>query len=412
MKAILACSILLAALSFPLAVDAAASGGFGVTPVRLDFTDPPLLRGSVAEGGLRLQNSDATPTFVTLVPEGALADWVTIDGPSELTLEPGSTRTLRVSVAVPTTAPNGEHAGHLRIRARGSGEPAGSGATTQVELLPAIRVLVTGEQVVAFTLEQVAIEDPAIDAPVVVAAEILNRGNVRETPRLDVLVRDATGREVLRETLTAHPIAPATKQRVELATSRGLPQGLYTARVSLPAELGGEGSFSIDIESRRGGATTGPALTPAGDLVDLEMPEGATPGALASFVARFANDGTAPIASAKLTLEVFRGEERVAVVTSDALRAGVGETLALDAFWEPDAPGEHTLKAYVTYDGIRTPVRQAAFLVAGPDAAADATTPGAPGTQPPTPEAPVPGPGPALLLALVGALAWSRRQRT
>lgn len=412
MRGLVVALLLAAALAPPTPAAAAASGGFGVTPAQLDFTDPPLMRGSVAEGTLRVQNRDSSPTLVTVAPGGALAAWLSVDAPSEFTLDAGATRTLRVEVAVPATAPNGDHSGYLRLRARGTGEPSGSGATTQVELLPTVRVRITGDQVVAFALEQATIEDPAPDAPLLVRADIVNRGNVREAPRLDLVLRTREGAEVFRESLTAAPIPPAQKERVEVATTRGLASGLYTAVLSLSAEQGGGKPISIDLEARRGGASANPALTPAGDLVEVVTPPRATPGTLASFVARFANDGTAPIASAKLTVEVFRGDERIAVVTSDPLRAPVGETLDLEAFWEPGSPGEHTLKAYVTYDGIRTPVRQATFLVAGPEGGSDATTTDAPDAEPPPADAPVPGPSLALVLvAVLGALAWSRRRR-
>lgn len=422
MKTVFVLALLLAPIGF---AQAGTAGGFGVTPVQLDFTNPSLLRGGAAEGTLRVQNNFAEEAEVTVTPEGALADWVSIDLGNRFTIPAHASKALAVRLQVPQSVANGDYQGYLRIRATGNGEPSGSGASINVEVLPVIRARIGGEQVVAFVLEQATMDDRAPDSPLVVRADVVNRGNVRYAPSLDIIVMDVNGSEVIRESVRGAPIEPASKQRVEFAASEGLPRGLYTAQVSIPQEIGGGAPKTIAFEVRGGGATGGPRLTPSGSLTELRVEPTPSIGRVASLAAKFTNDGAADIESAKLTVEVYRDGERIAVIFSDPLRLPVDSVVDLEAFYEVKHAGRHVLKSYVTYDGLRTPVKEAAFDVTGGSQASEAASAkpatGTTGAVPANTEAVAgtgateraPGaaettsktPGPGAFLTIVGAIA-------
>ncbi len=397
------------------AASAESSGSFGVSPVRLTFTEPSLLRGASAEGTLTIQNGFHEPTDVTLTPKGELANWVSVDE-TAFKMNGDTSRALKVRVTVPQDAANGLYEGLLHIRAVGTGSPSGSGASIHVEVLPAIQIRVGGEQVIAFAAEHVHIDDRAPSAPIILTADTLNRGNVRAAPAFDVVIRDKAGATVLQERVEGARVEPSGSATQPFALSRGLPKGTYTATATLESAQG-EATFSMltfDVFDGAGAAV--PLAPPSGVLVSLVAEKDIQVNAPAAFTARFDNDGSAVVTSAQLTVELSKDGRRVDIIKSDALRAEPGQSINLEAFFRPAETGAYTYKGYVTYDGMRTAIAEGAFQLGGTTrassgstaqganvAAGDASSAAASADTPPAGQrANVPAPGVGLLVAVLG----------
>ncbi len=415
-RVLIATCALMALVTVSLAPATAASGddreGFGVTPVRLNFVDPPLIRGGSSEGNFRIQNWFSEPTEVMIRPEGDLAKWVTLEPPAPFIVAADSSRPVKVIMNVPESAANGDYSGFLRITATGTGEPNGSGAAISVEVMPALKVKVSGDQVLRFAAEKLGIKDVKDGSVVTFSADVMNRGNVRAPAAFDILVRDANGKEVANEHVESEPLAPGTRVSEVLATQAILGPGVYTAHVSLANVL--DGMTFVPIEFRvlpRGVATGTDAALVEGELRALAAePQLARVGEVVSVIAQFKNTGPVEIAGAKLTTEIYREGRRVAVIAGDALRVPAGSTVDLDGFYTPTESGAHTMKSYVTFDGMRTPVSEHTFDVAGDDAsgyADDASSAkGASGQDSKTP-----GPGAFFVLAGVAFAAFVTARR-
>ncbi|MGQ0536860.1 MAG: COG1470 family protein [Methanobacteriota archaeon] len=401
--AVLLASLVLS-LFVPFATSQATDGppeSFGVTPVTVSLTDPPLVRGGAFRATLRIQNGFHSPTAVDVTPEGTVAPWLSFEPAGTFEIPADGTRTLTVNVAVPADAPNGEHRGTIRIRATGTGEPAGSGAALNVEVAPAVRILVAGEQVLRFAAANLKIADAASGAPIAVAGDFANRGNVRAAPTLALVVKDADGAEVLREDLQGTPVLPGARETQTLRASRGLPAGLYEATATLANAATGSEPFPLSFRVLAEGASTeGATARVQGSLKKLFADPAGVVGEVVALSGEFANTGPVEIRDAKFTVGVFLAGRRVAVESSEPLRVPAGETVTLDAFFSPEKPGEHTFKGYVSFEGFRTPMKEGRFTVTGAERSGDS------GSGTPLP--PV-----ALLLAAVGlaGLLLGRRNR-
>ncbi len=411
--------IVLAAPTVAAAASAESAGSFGVSPVRLTFTEPSLLRGASAEGTLTIQNGFHEPTDVTLKPEGELAKWVSVDEPA-FTMNGDTSRSLKVRVNVPADAANGLYEGLLHIRAVGTGSPSGSGASINVEVLPAIQIRVGGEQVIAFAAERVHIEDRAPGAAIILTADTLNRGNVRAAPAFDVVIQDKNGAVVLKERVEGTRIEPSGTATQPFVLSSGLPVGAYTATATLEAAQSQAMFTALTFDVFEGAGAAAPIAPPSGVLVSLMAEKDIQVGSPAAFIARFLNDGGVAVTSAQMTVEISKDGRRVDIIKSDALRAEPGQSIDLEAFFRPTNTGAYTYKGHVTYDGVRTAIAEGAFKLGGttttasggsnaqganvPDGDAESAAAAATAASPPHSgqRVSVPAPGVGLLIAVLG----------
>lgn len=413
----LVCAAVLAALIVPVTASAAADDrdGFGVTPVRLDFTNPGLIRGGGSEGSLRIQNWFSEATEVTVTPQGPMADWITFDPAPPFIVPADSSRPLLVKVAVPENVENGDYSGLLKIRATGTEQPDGSGAAISVEVVPAIKIKVGGEQILRFAAEKVGIQDVNDGSAVALNADVMNRGNVASAPSFHILVKDAAGTTVVDKPVTGDAVAPGSRASQSIPLESALNPGLYTATATLMNAMDGTASFEkLEFRILPQGMIAGSDESQvSGEFVGATVePRNANVGEIAAVVAQFRNTGPVEIRDAKLTAEIFRDGRRVAVVTSDALRIPAGGMVDLEAFYTPTASGDHVANAYVTYDGFRTPVEEYAFSVAGDgsvDGARNANTNANGGGQ--DGGSNTPGPALALVVVGIGAVALMRRRK-
>ncbi|MFA5861019.1 MAG: hypothetical protein WDA16_04930 [Candidatus Thermoplasmatota archaeon] len=411
MKAILLVIALVgpALLAAGAAHAAGTAEGFGVTPVELSFTTPDLTRGGSSEGTLRVQNNFHAPTTVKVTTSGDIAQWLKVDV-AEFVMPADSARQITVRVAVPASAANGDYAGSLRIRATGTGAPDGSGASTNLELLPAIKVSVGGDQVIRFSVEKVRVPDVLPRTPVTLRIDLLNRGNVRAVPGIDLTILDEDGNVALHENLVGEAIEPGAQATEVLKTTGTLPDGSYTAKGVLDHPVSDAALLPVTFEVS---PNVGAPPPPQGSMTSLTHEMVIPTVQLATFTAHFENTGASDIQGAKLTVEILRDGTRIAVAQSDPLRVSSGRDVDLDAFYTPNQPGLFTARGYVTYDGIRTLAEESPLTVspssATPNVSPSAGTPSIPSVEPQKNNAP--GlPIIAIIITVAGLAQWRTRQ--
>lgn len=386
-------------LVLPAVAVEAQGGGFGVTPVEMRLVDPPLLRGQEYQGTFRLQNRLSEPLQVTATPQGALAPWLTLEPAGAFAVPAGATKELAVKVQVPADAANGDYAGAVRIVAAGDGDgPSGSGASVSMELVPAILARVGGTETVRFALEDARVGPAEAGKPLAVVAGVVNSGNVRSAPSFVLEVRDAEGAEALSETLRGQPMAPGTAMAQALRTTKALPEGAYEATLSLVGSGQAVRGLTFDVAP----AGTTPEDAAKEGVLEALRAEAGKAGRPLKISATFQNVGDAAVQAARVTVEVFRGGERVAVARSDPAVVPAGASRELAVFWTPAKAGAYTLQGWVDYDGLRAGPLGAAMRVAQAGEAGDADAEG---------DFRVPGPAAPFVVALLAAaaLAWRRR---
>jgi len=361
---------------------ASEAGAFGVTPVELKFQTPGLLRGSQVEGIFHVQNRQAQDLLVTAAPDGAAASWITVDPSGAFLVPAGDARDVKVKVTVPADAANGDYVSYLRIRAAPPGSFEGSGSSVAMELVPAVRLRVGGEQQFSLSFDSLDVKEAEAGRPLALLARLVNTGNVRAEPLLELTVRDDDGNLVMSETMALGALAPREGLEAPLLTKNTIPRaGSYDVTATLKAAGGSFGDRAKSFEAVAAGASK--ARFKSGLLAGLEADEEAEAGSPVKVAALFKNNGAERIDSAVMKGEVFLNGKRVALLASDPLMVAQGTEEALEAFWTPKSGGVYRIEASVTYDGMKTALKSIMVTVAGPEATTeqphlerDTTTPG------------------------------------
>lgn len=392
--------VALVLLALAPSMPASAGRGFGVSPATVDFTDPPALRGQEYDTTVRVANRDDSPASVTLSPEGDVGAWLSVVPSAPLVVPAQGSKDVVVHLKVPQDAANGLHEARLRVRAAAPDVAgSGSGSAVAVELVPAVRILVSGDQVLDLALESIAVRNATAGRPLDVVARVANSGNVRASPHLALSVKDSKGLAVFEDFLDIGAREPRSGGDVALRTSKAvLAAGEHqvTARLVLDEQVFGERAVEFQAVPPLG------ASLAEGRVVSFGPDGAAFEGRALRIDARFANTGFAAIESARATVEVFAGGARVATVQSDALRIEPGLEEDLVALWTPDAPGAYTLKGFVAFDGIKSEL---------PERTVDVAARASAGDDLPKDPARIPAAGAALLLAGAGLVSLVVRRR-
>ncbi|MBI4392729.1 MAG: hypothetical protein HY556_02890 [Euryarchaeota archaeon] len=336
--------------------------GFGVTPVELEFTDPALLRGQAYEGQFRLNNQFDETLTITTEPQGVMASWISVNPANPFTISPGTARILKVTLTVPADAANGDYAGAVRIHAQSGGSPAGSGASVNMELVPAITAKVGGVETLRFSLEAAKIADAEADKPLSVIVDVINTGNVRAAPSFDVQVYDENGDSVLVETIQGSSVPASGHATQAPRTVKGLPVGEYEATVAL-SENGDLAPFRGLLFKVVPAGTLSLSEGKQGSFVSLDADRAVKPNGLAKLSAAFKNTGAKDIINAKLNAEISLDGERIAVITSDPVFVPAGEEMEIPMYWTAGEAGTYKVTGWVTFDGLKSVSKDVEILV-------------------------------------------------
>lgn len=350
--------------------DGSKGSGFGVTPVKIEFNDPALLRGQSYEGQFRLNNQFAETLTVTTATQGTIADWLTLAPANPFTVAPGTTKVLKVTLAVPSDAGNGDYAGSVRIQAKSSGSPSGSGASVNMELVPAVVAKVGGVETLRFSLESARVLDSEAGKSVSFVVDVINTGNVRAAPSFDIQVMDAEGDTVLVEQIAGNEVPASGHASLGLKTVGGLSVGEYEASIALNSDG--------DTTPHRGllfkvvpAGTLALSEGKQGSLASLTADKTVKPNGVAKIAATFANTGAKDILNAKLNAEISLDGERVAVLASEPVVIPAGTESELEMFWTAGQAGVYSVKAWATFDGLKSASKDATITVS--EAASGAT---------------------------------------
>ncbi|MBI4147724.1 hypothetical protein HY490_00365 [Candidatus Woesearchaeota archaeon] len=306
---------------------------------------------------------------VTIAVEGEVASWVSVDRELRFTV-PDATPEIPLvfRIAVPQDKPNGKYTGTARLTSA-SRTPL-TGQQTSVSVVAGVTlsfdVEVTGEQVKAYKITSVTLPPTSEQAPITLIITIDNTGNVAVKPSLvKLMIADKFKQSLLSSAnLTAtNAVAGHTKGNITLVVPQHLKPEEYWARV----EVYDGTTVKFSQESVLEITTTQPAQTTPQQPVQILLKQVVVPPTVRTndvIKLSASLENPARPVSAKFLAEIYKGERLVKVVESPVEQINTGHA-NLTAYFTPTEDGAYTVKAYVLYESVKTPLKESSFVVGG-----------------------------------------------
>lgn len=384
-----------------------ARPAIGVGPTSLDYG--AIVRGEPVQREFVVQNMRDDSARVVIQPEGEMSEWLSSSAGWSWTMGARSQRTVNLTLTAPSEAAIGAYAGRARVsvhpeRVRSPGEDSEVGLEVPVDLT----ATVGGEQTLLLRVSGVSTQDTEAGRPLRFRIAVVNEGNVRAHPRVELVVRSLEGNVVLEDVRDFGPIRPGATEELALDPENPLAPATVTAtvRILLGSEPIHEESVTFDIVEagalrRKGvlGRLIASTFASEGSLEPASVPEGAIrfrEGQAATLHAPFTNTGELAL-EARFEGVLVRDGELIETLASDTLLVDPGESVDFSFLLEDGLPaGRYSFQGSVKYSGKVTPIAESILNV-----------------EPPvTPPLATPGPGPVLVvLALALAFALAQRRR-
>lgn len=140
---------------------------------------------------------DYQADFSTEDEHTRMADWITIENPTG-TLKPNETATIKYTIKVPEDVPAGGQYAALMVGSNSSGIDSGTVTVNNVyEMASIIYATVAGETVRSGEVISNSFPGFATTLPITTSVVFKNDGNVHETARVSIEVRDAFTNNVI-----------------------------------------------------------------------------------------------------------------------------------------------------------------------------------------------------------------------
>lgn len=339
--------VLVLALALPLFLGAASAQGesLGVSPAEVRIENAQ--GGQSYERTVTVQNELSTATVFTLELRGDNEPWTTTDPIERLEVPARTNAQITVTFGVPEDAYTGTHAGFLTITADPREQPEGSGLAMAWGVTVLLNVIVGGEAEEQLTWSTPEAPDVEIGTPPMGFLTATNTGNIvsTATARAEVLAFDTD--DVLAEAQAEAVVIPGRTERLEFTFEQTLPEGQYRMRFTAGAPSPYEAIEPFKVVPPG-------ALGKEGVLRYIEHEPWVRAGDPVKLTAAFDNTGTATIARAAFTAEIYLDDRLVGVVEGDSRVIHAGDSTGLSAFYTPEEAGRHTIVGRVNYDGFET----------------------------------------------------------
>lgn len=192
--------------------------------------------------------------------------WI-IYSPSEVTVQPGQTHSIRVTISVPKDAAPGDHLAALIVEQRPDTIKLNRGARQMlVRFRMASMFYITVPQTVRRgTLEN--LQAKAGPAGITITPTLKNDGNSAIRPISSIQIADARGRTLYEleegETL---PVLGGSSLSKPLTIDKRLPPGTYTVKYKVDFQGNGKATEGItDLVIKEGGVMHDPVATASGE---------------------------------------------------------------------------------------------------------------------------------------------------
>lgn len=341
----------------------AQEGGLGISPSRL--TVDHMAKNVEYKKTFVLSHGDHSEAkYLRVMIDDSLKDWVTIDKGMEFSWPHASDGgekqfPLTLTVKSPSDAANGVYSGTIRIINSSdpyiSAEENGAGASVSLAVAIEVNLTLTDEQILDYDAHSISAPHEVEEGShFEFVMHLENKGNVKARPtKVEVDFFDQFNQQKLetQETTDYGSVEPFVQDgEIVASVPHSLKVGHYWARIMVFKENEMIKEDDVKIEVVPAGS-----LAKQGLLKQLMNSSSIDPGSLLKITGNFENTGKVGV-SAKLVVEVYKGDNLIEVLESDKRSVAVGQTEALEVFFTPEERGKYRLEGKVEYSGKVTPV--------------------------------------------------------
>ena len=286
---------------------------------------------------------------VTGTVKGDIADWVRFDPPEKtFYISKDNPFTLAVIVEPPGDTKIDKYTGSIEFLTGALAAPGGQfGTSVRTAITVNMGVQVTGQELVSCQIAGLSMEDVEEGYPIEVSGVVINNGNVRIKPEIDMEFWNQDQTKLV-QTFSFTPdeqTLPTTQKRFFKSLSQKLPIGQYWVKTSAP--LCGEGSagfYTLSVFERGG-------VSDKGELVKIDNPLDAEVGQIIPIDAVFTNLGSR-VVSAKFKGTIVSGDRDniFKVIDTEPIDVDPGQTERLRTYFNPVQEGQYLVVGQVLYN--------------------------------------------------------------
>ena len=219
---------------------------------------------------------------------------------------------------------------------------------------------VSGEQVIAGTVNNITVNSPEAGMPMILVVNFENTGNVSTIPNIDCLIYKGNTRvaEVNNDTTTVAPQAEEAIQ-TEWATTTTDQTGDYTGQVTVSL-----GNTVLDTQNVAFTLSPPGTFTEVGELTSLDYVGEPLLNAVVTIQAGFQNTGVTDT-SVTFTGQVYLGGSLINVINSQNTLVPAGQLGTITSYLKLSQTGNYTIEGYISYAGKQTVTKDITINVGG-----------------------------------------------
>ncbi|MCD6590254.1 hypothetical protein J7K74_03685 [Candidatus Woesearchaeota archaeon] len=302
-----------------------------------------VLRGGYASRVVTLSTDSSDWLIVEPLIIGEASSWISIE-PENISLRAGNPASIKVIVTPPIDAANGNYSAMISFSVSSNANPStriGSKIITSITM--PITIEVVGVEIKSCDASSFIIPDIEINNNPVVRIVILNTGNVRLRPFLNVQIYDRDmENELYSGTLSATKELLPTEEDTfyyEIPISLGV--GQYWARLELP-ECGVSTLTTFDVLETGG-------LTDKGEFMRIDYKGKPLVGNILEMFAVFRNTGYRSV-SASFEGRVELDGEIIRLIDTPSIVIEPGRVGYIPFYFKPEKPGKYIITGRVRYN--------------------------------------------------------------
>jgi uncharacterized membrane protein len=338
--------------------------GVALGPSTLELTNA--LRGTEYERTLTIFNPSTADTHFNLSADGQAQSWLNFYGLDNeqqsitgIDIAGESSAYVLLKVDIPSNAPNGTYTATI-YAATAPVAASGNGVSTIMQAQSSVTIDVTGDQVIAGTVNSVTVNSPEAGMPMRLVVNFENTGNVSTVPNIDCVIYNGNVKvaEISNDTTTVAPQAEENIQ-TEWATTTTDQTGDYTGQVTVSL-----GNTVLDTQDVAFTLSPPGTFTEVGNLTNLDYLGKPLLNTVVTIQAGFQNTGVADTL-VTFTGQVYLGANLINVINSQSTIVPAGQLGTIISYLKLSQTGNYTIKGYISYAGKQTVTKVITINVGG-----------------------------------------------
>ncbi|MDD9953685.1 MAG: hypothetical protein OXR66_05085 [Candidatus Woesearchaeota archaeon] len=331
----------------------------GVNRASLTFTD--ILRGGYANESIMVVTDSTENISGSILLYGDEASWLSFSAET-FTFSASQPYRLNVIAQPPPDARIENYRVNMSILTGELSRSEGGllGTSTRASLGVPVHMQLTGTEILQCAVGGIKVKDTEREQQLEVEVSVINKGNVRVRPIVEVIVYDKFQTdEIARDTRQfRNDILPTLTNEEAVFYTFELPRDQYWATISVPECTGG-GLYTFDVLEAG-------EVKDEGEFIQIDAPSWSEVGDIIPINAIFRNRGYRSVRAAfKGTIVNIDSEKIAKVIDTEQYTVAPDATAEIETFFNPTEPGRYMVTGKVFYNDKLTPERTFVLNVTG-----------------------------------------------